>query len=725
MPSIENQSSPAAAQGQPQSAAAVALDPVRLLRTYYPWLVGSLVVGLVIGLALYFALNFFVPRYRATAIYETQPVFSMTRLSDIGSNAAGEEAEVFMQTQVFIMRSERLLRLALREPSVTQTEWYRKYVRDGQFDEITALDDLKKVVSARVLPNTALFSVTVSLPSASDAATIAQAICTVFETDYNNVRTGDVRVISRNIDRQIRSLRETQRGYENQLEVLLIENQLESTDITESSYYRRLAILQAELVPLRAQLTSNARQFQEYMQLLSQEGTPVYPEPIREAAKQSQVAQRLEAEIAIRRATLEGLRRSMGPNSQDVTRAQAQLEAFENEYEDTLNRKMQETLQTIVTQYRQAIESSQATELSLLEEAETARLQLNQITQNLKRYREIETELEITIDQISNARQRLDEINMIGDVGSRIRRVQTATPPDIKSFPKIIPVTLGMMFLFTGSVGGFIVVKELREQRIRTPRDISLIPRTRVLGILPELAMDPSEPDSVETAVIDEPFGAIADSARQIRTAIFKACESRGYKTILFTSGMPGSGATSVVSNVAAAASVVESRVLVIDANLRRPAIHSIYKLPAGSGLAEVIRGESTLSGAIQKTQHGFDVLSAGSKRGHEYEKFNTAAMAKILEDAKGLYDLVLIDTPPAIVAADALSLAARVDASVLVCRAYSEKRGLIQRLRNQLVDAKADFLGVVVNGVRASAGGYMKANFKASMSYQDYSDAA
>jgi len=229
----------------------------------------------------------------------------------------------------------------------------------------------------------------------------------------------------------------------------------------------------------------------------------------------------------------------------------------------------------------------------------------------------------------------------------------------------------------------------------------------------------------VETAVTDEPFGAVAESVRQIRTAIFKACDARGHKTILFTSGMPGSGSTTVICNVAAAASSVESRVLVIDANLRRPAIDKVFKLQAGPGLAEVIRGEATLASAAQKTESGFDVLSAGTKRGHEYEKFNTSVMQQILDDAKGKYDLILIDTPPAIVASDALSLAAKADASVLVCRAYSEKRGLIQRLRNQLADAKGDFLGVVVNGVRASAGGYMKANFKASMSYQDYSDAA
>lgn len=723
MPSSELQ--PGQSPTTTQSAAAVALDPVRLLRSYYPWLVAAVVVGLGVGIAVFIALNATMSRYRATAIYETQPVFNPTRFSDIGGNAAGEEAEVFMQTQVFILQSDRLLELAVQEPSVQNTSWYNRYVSRGAFDRISAIEDLKSAVGTRVMPNTALFSITVSLPNPADAATIAQAICTVYESDYNSVRTGDVSVIRRNIETQVNTLRERQRSFETQLENLLIDNQLESTDITESSFYRRLAILQAELVPLRAELASNRQQFEEYSSLMNQPGTPVYPETIRTAARASQVAQQLESQIEIRRATLEGLRVNTGPGSPSVDRAQAELQAFENRYEEIINRKMEETLQNLVQQFRQAIQAAESTEMSLLEEAEIARSQINQITQSLKRYAEIETELSLVMDQISNARQRLDEVNMIGDVGSRIRRIQTAIPPDSKAFPKLIPVVIGVVFLFGASVSGFIVVKELREQRVRTPRDISLIPRTRVLGILPELSLDPAEPDTVETAVTDEPFGAVAESARQIRTAIFKACDARGHKTILFTSGMPGSGSTTVICNVAAAASSVESRVLIIDANMRRPAIDKIFKLQPGPGLAEVIRGEATLASAAQKTERGFDVLSAGAKRGHEYEKFNTSVMQQVLDDAKGKYDLILIDTPPAIIAADALSLAAKADASVLVCRAYTEKRGLIQRLRNQLADAKGDFLGVVVNGVRASAGGYMKANFKASMSYQDYSDAA
>ncbi len=724
MQSPDNQSNPNA--NPTQSAAAIALDPLRLLRTYYPWLLGSLIIGGGIGIALYIALNTLAPRYTATAIYEAIPEFNINQLSNIGSNAAGEESEIFMGNQVFIIRSERLLDIALEEPRVQQTNWYKNFVRNGSFDKIAALDDIRDRVSARVIPNTTLFSVSVGMPNANDAAMIAQAICDVYEADYNSSRTSGVSVIRRNLDTQLRALRVNQSNRRAELKNILNENQLESTNITESSVWRRLSILQGELIPLRAELASARETLDFYETIFQQEGTPDYPEAIRNEARFSPVAQQLESQIEIQRATLEAIRAETGRNSNAVTQAESRLAAFENRYQEVVQQKMKETLQSTVQGFRQQISSLASMEAILLSESEEVTTKLNQITQNLERYAEIEAELDLVADQISNSQQQLDEINMIGNVGSRIRPVASATPPDIKSFPKLIPVVAGVVFLFTGSVAGFIVVKELREQRIRTPRDISLIPRTRVLGILPELSMDPAEPDAVETAVTDEPFGAVAESARQIRTAIFKACDARGHKTILFTSGMPGSGATAVICNTAAAASTVETRVLVIDANLRRPGIDRVFKLKDGPGLSEVIRGEQTLAEAVQDSGRGFAVLTAGSRRGHEYEKFNTSVMQQVLDQAKSRYDLILIDTPPAIVAADALSLAAKVDASVLVCRAYSEKRGLIQRLRNQLADAKSDFLGVVVNGVRASAGGYMKANFKASMSYQkDYNDAA
>jgi Mrp family chromosome partitioning ATPase len=142
--------------------------------------------------------------------------------------------------------------------------------------------------------------------------------------------------------------------------------------------------------------------------------------------------------------------------------------------------------------------------------------------------------------------------------------------------------------------------------------------------------------------------------------------------------------------------------------------------LPESPGLVDVLTGAARLDQAIQRTADGrVSVLSVGTKEKRNLEMLATNGMSDLLAEARGKFDLVLIDVAPAIVSGDALTLAAKCDASVLVVRAMSEKRGLIARLRNDLTDTRAEFLGVIVNAVKASAGGYLKSNIKASSEYQ------
>jgi Mrp family chromosome partitioning ATPase len=100
------------------------------------------------------------------------------------------------------------------------------------------------------------------------------------------------------------------------------------------------------------------------------------------------------------------------------------------------------------------------------------------------------------------------------------------------------------------------------------------------------------------------------------------------------------------------------------------------------------------------------------------FERFTGSSVAGIFRDLKQRYDLVLIDSTPGVVAGDAIAIAHHCDAVVLVVRALCEKRGLVARLRNQLGDTGAEFLGVVVNAVKPSAGGYFKRNFQVTHEY-------
>ena len=183
----------------------------------------------------------------------------------------------------------------------------------------------------------------------------------------------------------------------------------------------------------------------------------------------------------------------------------------------------------------------------------------------------------------------------------------SATPPDQKSFPKWFIMIPAVWFVIMGLTSGLILIKELAEQRVRGPADVALVPRTRVLGVIPELGEDPFRPKTIERAVRTEPNGIIAESVRHIRAALLKQFRQRGHKTLVIFGGMPGSGATSVIANLGASAAASELRVLLVDANFRRARLHEVLDVSDGLGLAERVKERDGLADRIvsYRGEHG------------------------------------------------------------------------------------------------------------------------
>jgi polysaccharide biosynthesis transport protein len=275
--------------------------------------------------------------------------------------------------------------------------------------------------------------------------------------------------------------------------------------------------------------------------------------------------------------------------------------------------------------------------------------------------------------------------------------------------------------LLTGLTLGIILLRELIDQRVKGPSDVSMIPRTRLLGWVPDTAEDPAGAGNAETAFRDRGKGIVAESFRQLRGSMIKRLAAADHRVLLVMGSLPGSGTTTVISNLALAFATSEKRVLVIDANFRRPSQHRVMGLQESPGLADVLAGRRPLADAVQATSTAnLDLLSAGSKELRVFERLSAQSMAELLTAARATYDIVLVDVAPVVVAGDAMGLAQKVDATILVVRANAEKRGMVARVRNELADARSEFLGVVVNGVRAAAGGYMKGNIKAAAEYHE-----
>ena len=184
---------------------------------------------------------------------------------------------------------------------------------------------------------------------------------------------------------------------------------------------------------------------------------------------------------------------------------------------------------------------------------------------------------------------------------------------------------------------------------------------------------------------------------------------------------MPGSGATSVVCNVAQACIAAGKKTLIIDTNFRRAKIHTALGLLESPGLSDTLAGKVSLEDCLQISSTGTaDVLSAGTRNLRVVERLGNQEMGELLAQVSALYDVILLDVAPAIVAGDATMLSNQVDATMLVVRAMSEKRGQVARLKNELSDSRSELLGVLVNAVRSSAGGYMRKNIRTSHQYHE-----
>jgi len=301
----------------------------------------------------------------------------------------------------------------------------------------------------------------------------------------------------------------------------------------------------------------------------------------------------------------------------------------------------------------------------------------------------------------------------------RVEVKVAATVPDLPTFPVLFVIVPAGMLIVVGLTVGVIVLFEMLDQRIQSASDIRMIPRTRSLGMLLDACEDPSAPKTISTAFADAPDSVFAEHIRQLRTNVSASIHRAGHHSLVVVGAMPQSGATSVITNLAQSLVANGTKTLIIDANIRRPGIHTALGLKAGPGLSDVLAGESSLESCVIKVNDGLSVLQVGSSKNRMAEQLSSQKMKQLLQQTKENYDLVLIDVAPAIVAGDAVILSNMADASMLVVRAMSEKRGQVARMSREFNESSAEFLGVLVNAVRSAAGGYMRKNIRTSFNYR------
>jgi capsular exopolysaccharide synthesis family protein len=251
------------------------------------------------------------------------------------------------------------------------------------------------------------------------------------------------------------------------------------------------------------------------------------------------------------------------------------------------------------------------------------------------------------------------------------------------------------------------MLQDWMDQRLRSVDEIRSTLDIPVLGVIPHI-LGKQQPQERGQEVYLHPRSNVAEAYRTVRTAIFFGVPDAKSKTLLVTSPSPGDGKTTLASNLAIAIAQSGRRVLLIDADTRKPMIHRIFKLSDEVGLASVLLGKSTAEQAIQQTgMEGLSILPCGPIPPNPSEMLNSQAFMDMVNALCTQYDQLVIDSPPVEPVTDARILAASCDVTVLVLRADKSTRRPSAHARDALLGVGANLLGAVVNDVPRGQGGY------------------
>ncbi|MBE3143261.1 MAG: CpsD/CapB family tyrosine-protein kinase, partial [Planctomycetes bacterium] len=221
------------------------------------------------------------------------------------------------------------------------------------------------------------------------------------------------------------------------------------------------------------------------------------------------------------------------------------------------------------------------------------------------------------------------------------------------------------------------------------------------------------------------PNSILSESYRRARTNL-KLSESGGKaKTILITSGGAKDGKTTVAVNLATTLVTEGKKVLLIDANLRRPTLHTIFAgeqggTQVGVGLSNLLAGQCDLQQTIRPSgMEGLTIIESGPMPANPAETLGSEAMQSLIAQLRDSYDYVIIDGPPVLLASEAKILAKYVDGTILVFNAAKTRRGTGARTISELKQVNANILGCVLLRVRILKGGYFQEMFRLYQEYQ------
>ncbi len=200
--------------------------------------------------------------------------------------------------------------------------------------------------------------------------------------------------------------------------------------------------------------------------------------------------------------------------------------------------------------------------------------------------------------------------------------------------------------------------------------------------------------------VKEEPISLGAEAYSKLRTSIEYSSVDKELKTIVVTSTNPGEGKTTVAGNLAYVLATNDKKVLIIDCDLRKPALHSRFKVSNENGLTDFLIGKVNITDVVKKVEKDIHIITRGTKSPNPSEMLRSNMLEELLSHLGEEYDYIIIDTPPILNIDDGRILAAKCDGTVLVVRSKATKGKDVSKVIKDLQSVDVNIIGTVLNGV-------------------------
>jgi capsular exopolysaccharide synthesis family protein len=666
-----------------------------------------LILAAVLGIAYGSYKAFTQPKfYTAASTIQVHNGASNAYRLDAGSDYS-DDSQTKMNTEVFILQSDTLMETVAREMNLANNQDFwgapgpvpHASLEDPN-TRAAVIGTLKGHLQVTLIPRTELMSISYSSLSPKLSADIVNQVV----SDYiqRSFQTPAIRtnMVSDWLSRQLDVLKS--RVARSQEEMMKLERQLGvmGYDSSQNQLQSSLeSLLTAEGTAKIARIDAESR----YRMIAAMDPNTIEGSIETTPGTAPGQLNSLRAQLAASRATYAQLTApgGLGPNHPRAKALQDQMAVLTKEINTEQDR--------LELQAKETYLAAKAAEDNTEKELEARKQEAYDQGDNLVLYKLAQREYEQNRTLYDGLQQRLETAKVEAGLDAlEVDQVDKALPPvsaTLRSQPTII-ITTAIFFLL-GGIGIAFLVESL-DTRLNNIREIETMMEMPSLAVIPRAKRSsPEQLATMSTAqrninVLTQPKSQFTEAFRSLQTSLLLATAGQPPKFILFTSATPSEGKTTTASNLACILAQGASRVLLIDADLRRPSMHHRFGLTGKLGLTTLLAGTSSLEETLQHVPElpNLDVLPSGPVPPFPTEMLSSQAMRDLLDRVGTTYTHVVIDSPPILSVTDAVILARLVEAVVLVIRHNKSNKNVMRRARDLLARSGAPIAGLVLNAV-------------------------